>query len=487
MSRILFPLLFLFLCAACRGEHHPSPSAPRLFRCTDCHSLELDPSHRLPCTSCHRGNDRAPDKESAHLQLVSRPAHPDVMEAACGPCHGQEVAQAARSAHFTLLALTNSFRQAFGATETLTDFREVPQHDTPQDILELADDLLRRRCFRCHPYTAGDDYPAVRRGVGCSACHLSFTGGRLQSHSFQKPQDGRCLSCHYGNYVGFDYYGRFEHDYNAEYRTPYTTKEEHFRPYGVEYHQLAPDIHQQRGLVCRDCHSGSELMGQSKDRPSCAACHTQTALEKALPPRTTKDGNGYIFTASDGRSHPLPLLRHPAHFDNPEKIACQACHAQWTFNDLGKHFLRSDDEDVDSWSLLATQGSSEVENFIEHNSDMEKAELSAAMTDKLSGMPRPGVWYKGYTMRRWEEPVLGRDADGAINTLRPLLDYWLSWVDYDGKIRFNSISSFDGRRGWRSYVPHTTGPAGVFYRKRIDFFLEAEQKQEVDETHPLSP
>ena len=482
---LLFPLLFLFFFTACEKERTP-PSA-RILGCTDCHEVELDSNHRLSCTSCHHGRDGAEDQESAHFQLIARPAHPDSMQSACGSCHPEQVACAAKSGHFSLPASTNGFRKSFGAAESLNDFREVPVHESPRDILELADDLLRRRCFRCHPYTAGDDYPAVRRGVGCGACHLSFADGRLLSHDFQKPQDRQCLSCHYGNYVGFDYHGRFEHDYNDEYRTPYTTREEHFRPYGVEYHQLTPDIHQQQGLICRDCHSGQELMGQSPDRPSCAACHARPFLEKALPPRVTEEGDGYIFTASDGRSRPLPLLRHPAHFENTEKIACQACHAQWTFNDLGKHFLRSDDEDVDWWALLATQGSSEVENFIEHNADFEKTELPATMTDKLTGVARPGAWYKGYTMRRWEEPVLGRDAEGTITTLRPLLDYWLSWVDSDGEIRFNSISASDSRGGWRPYVPHTTGPAGVFYRKRIDFFLEAERKQEVDEIHPLSP
>ena len=486
MTRFLFLLLCLFLFTACREDHsredHNQPPA-QLLRCTGCHAVELDANHRLPCTSCHRGNDQAQDKDTAHVQLIARPAHPDAMQTACGSCHEAEVAQVAQSKHFTLADSTNSFRKVFGATDTLEDFREVPIKDTPESGLDLADDLLRRRCFHCHPYTAGDDYPAVRRGVGCSACHLSFAGGKLQSHNFHKPRDPQCLSCHYGNYVGFDYYGRFEHDYNAEYRTPYTTKEEHFRPYGVEYHQLVPDIHQQKGLSCRDCHSGQELMGGS-GTPSCASCHSEPALAKNLPPRVERRGDAFVLQDGDGRDHPVPLLRHPAHFDSSEKITCQACHAQWAFNDLGKHFLRSDIDDVDPWTLLATQGSSEVENLVEHNSNPENTELSPVMTDKLLGTPRPGVWYKGFTMRRWEEPVLGRDADGAITTMRPLLDYFLSWVDSEEKIRFNSTTAIDNRRGFRPYVPHTTGPAGVLYRKRIDFFIEEEQKQQPNETPP---
>lgn len=480
-------LLLLFFCTACRENVMKTPSPPKPLYCTGCHALELDANHRLACTSCHQGSEPAMDKENAHAQLVAQPAHPDTMETACGPCHAEQVAMVAKSSHFTLAASTNSFRKTFGASEEITNFREVKERQNPEDTLGLADDLLRRRCFHCHPFTSGDDYPAVHRGVGCSACHLPFTEGRLHSHGFQKPQDRQCLSCHYGNYVGFDYYGRFEHDYNVEYRTPYTTKEDHFRPYGVEYHQLVPDIHQQNGLVCIDCHSGSELMGRRKVRPSCAACHATSALAENLPPRVEKAGNTYTLRTSDGRLHPIPQLQYPAHFETRENIACQVCHAQWTFNDIGKHFLRSDEEDVDPWTPLAIQGSSEVENLVENNSSMEKTELPAAMTDKISGTSRPGIWYRGFTMRRWEEPVLGRDADGTITTLRPLLDYLLSWVDSEGKIRFNSISAGDEKGGWRPYTPHTTGPAGIFYGKRIDQFLEKERKQHQDEIHPPDP
>ena len=159
--------------------------------------------------------------------------------------------------HFTLAREVNLVRKAFGAKETLSGLTQIPVADAPKDPLQLADDLLRRRCLRCHPYSSGDPYPYVNHGTGCAVCHLDFTDGAPTSHTFlATPGDKQCLQCHYGNWVGADYYGRFEHDFNTEYRTPYTTKESFTRPYGVEYHQLAPDIHQQKGMICVDCHSG---------------------------------------------------------------------------------------------------------------------------------------------------------------------------------------------------------------------------------------
>ena len=224
--------------------------------CIECHNFKLDEPHSFTCTTCHQGNSRSRDKDVAHNKMMSLPSHPDNMVEACGSCHSDSVDNIIHSLHFTLSGSTNLFRKAFGAEEDITTFLDTPQIDDPDSILDLADDLLRRRCFRCHPYTKGDDYPAVSRGTGCASCHLAFSDGKLVSHTFQSPTDDQCLSCHYGNYVGSDYYGRFEHDFNDEYRTPYTTSEKHFRPFGVEYHELKPDIHQLRGMVCIDCHKG---------------------------------------------------------------------------------------------------------------------------------------------------------------------------------------------------------------------------------------
>ena len=78
-------------------------------------------------------------------------------------------------------------------------------------------------------------------------------------------------------------------------------------------------------------------------------------------------------------------------------------------------------------------------------------------------------------MRRWETPILGRNQDGAITTMRPMLDYSLSWIDEEEKVHFDSAAADDPRHGLRPYVPHTTGPAGLFHQQRIDSFLQEEK------------
>jgi hypothetical protein len=444
--------------------------------CTGCHQVQLDTNHDFSCLTCHEGTENSDEKLKAHTNLIAQPAHPANMLKSCGSCHKKHIDSVPHSLHFTLSKSTNMFRKSFGAETTLSTFSETPVIDTPETISELADDLLRRRCFRCHLFSSGDPYPFTSRGTGCSACHLSFEDGKLSSHTFQKPTDKNCLSCHYGNYVGFDYYGRFEHDYNVEYRTPYTTSEEYFRPYGVEYHQLQPDIHQKRGMTCLDCHPGEQLMeATSSEAPTCESCHIKDRLEEKIPKNIGRDGDDFTLTGKDGSLHPLVFLRDPAHFNQKEKISCQACHAQWTFNDSGKHFLRSDTDNYDLFENLSVQGSFELELLVTHNNDFDKEELPLIMTDKISGEQKAGLWYKGYTMRRWEEVLLGRDKNGVISTVRPLLDYRLSWIDEDDVAQFDSVPSSVSPGDLVPYVPHTTGPAGIFYQERLDAFLRSER------------
>ncbi len=481
-SLSLYGLLLLLATVFLQGcqEEPPSPRpAVAAQGCSACHNMELDGNHRLPCSSCHRGDEKTGDKAIAHAGLIAKPAHPEMMAKTCGGCHPKQIEEIRHTLHFTLKTEVNLVRRAFGATVDLQSLTAIPVAESPKDILGLTDDLLRRRCLRCHLYSQGDDYPSVTHGTGCAACHLSFQDGRIASHAFlARPGDRQCLSCHYGNRVGFDYYGRFEHDLNEEYRTPYTTKQEHFRPYGVEYHDLAPDIHQQRGLSCIDCHTGKELMteGSRKLRPSCAGCHDAAALRKKLPDNIKPSANGYVLLAgAERKTHPLPLMTDPAHTAFSEKISCQVCHAQWTFNDHGKHFLRSDSSDFEVWERLITQGSSEVSEILSNNTDTARSELPAMMTDKIHFKKQKGLWYKGYGIRRWERILLGRDRDGTITTMRPLLDYSLSWIDEDEKIRFDAQASQADMNGLFPYTPHTTGKAGLLYMQRLRDFQPADR------------
>jgi hypothetical protein len=484
LSFIVLLSLFLSSCSGDVEQEEVPPvevAAPVIVLepgCTSCHDKKLDAAHDIGCIRCHKGDNNSAEKQQAHRGMLSQPAHPDTMEEICGSCHQQQVSDTAHSSHFTVKNEVNRVRMAFGAKTELASLLDIPVQTDPKTVLQLADDLLRRRCLRCHPYYTGDRYPAVVRGAGCASCHLEFYKGKLVSHSFLRtPGDSQCLQCHYGNWVGYDYYGRYEHDLNDEYRTPYTTRYDYFRPFGVEFHQLTPDIHQQKGMVCVDCHGGSELMRRQETKILCSSCHRPEGVkpdQSIANISENEDGVYTLLSAGDGLPHVIPALKHPAHKKYNDRVACLVCHAQWSFGDNGTHLLRSDLEEYDDFIKLSVQGSFEVEQIIKNNLDYDADELPHVMTDKISGRDGMGLWYKGYGTRRWEDVTIGRDDSGRLQVMRPLLKISLSWIDEDEEVRFDSVPSHAENNGWLPYVPHTTGRAGLFYKDRIKLLLKTE-------------
>ncbi|WP_419174983.1 hypothetical protein [Desulfosediminicola sp.] len=452
--------------------------------CLACHEAMADSSHQMSCTVCHQGNAESSEIAEAHVNLIAQPAHPDNISTICAECHREQADSLPQSLHYTQKNLVNLVRKGFGAKEDIPNLLEIPVIENPETPLELSEDLLRRRCLRCHLFSSGDEYSATKHGTGCAACHLNYQDGELSSHAFSAtPQDTACLSCHYGNRVGFDYYGRFEHDFNHEYRTPYSAADFTDRPYGVDYHDLAADVHQRRGMLCVDCHGAELMTSYGSDLPNtmskpeaktCSSCHEKTLLEMELPSGVTPTPDGYSFTSKSGSSHALPVMKNRAH-EIYQAVSCQVCHAQWSFNDTGTNLLRSDLDDYYSWDRLTVQGSKEVETLLEHNLDYDKDELPPEMSDKITGDMRLGIWYKGFVMRRWEEPLLGRADDGTIQVVRPKLDISLSWIDEDEEVHFDSIPSLAPNQGKVPYTPHTTGPAGIYYEQRLRDFLRSEE------------
>ena len=478
---LLACITWLLLLAGCEDQapstEPPAPQKPApqaAAGCRQCHQVDLDPAHDLGCTTCHQGNQEGRTQTEAHAGLIAEPAHPSSMATTCGRCHAELVQNAAHSLHFTLRNEVNAVRQVFGAREELPSLTAIPDQPSPDTILELTDDLLRRRCLRCHVYYEGDPYPETTRGTGCAACHLAYSKGEMRSHRFVGlPTDGQCLHCHYANRVGADYYGRYEHDFNWDYRTPFPVTGNEARPYGVEYHQLIPDVHQLGGLECIDCHPGSELMGPAHasaaapGKLTCKTCHARPANAAPVPNLARENGQVVLTTRRGGRKIEVPQLQHPAHQTYAGKATCVLCHAQWSYNDQGVHLMRHDVEDYEPWFYLTTQSCYEVEYLLEANLFGAGTEYGPRMTDKITGLPKPGIWYKGYELRRWEFPLICRGADGKLTICRPILDLYLSYVNSEDEVVFDSVPAQDQARGIRPYTPHTIGKAGSFFQERL--------------------
>ncbi|MDR0476709.1 MAG: hypothetical protein LBH14_02045, partial [Desulfobulbaceae bacterium] len=408
LYRYIFLILFIFIVPIALTSCQSAP--PPTKTCQACHAIIFDKNHSLACHLCHGGVSPAADERAAHQEMIARPAAPGHWREGCGGCHEKEVSAVQQSSHLTLDGYQR-LRHRYGG-KPVSGIDHIPIYSEPKTTAELADDLLRRRCLRCHLFYAGEDYAASKHGLGCAACHMRRQNGKMTSHQFAAPSDQECLACHYGNRVGADYYGLFQHDLPPDYATPFPPAAE--PAFGIESHQLIPDIHQRRGLACIDCHRGGELMATDDGKASCAVCHDPALLATRLPTGVSKKDGGFLFTSHDGAVHPLPTLRHPAHEQYGKSVSCQVCHAQWAFDDDGLYAIRIDHDDWQEWRPLMRQGITELDHLLQDVFLSGKNPGPAVMSDPFTGERRPGFWLLAYGQRRWENIRTARIAGKLV-------------------------------------------------------------------------
>ena len=462
MSRkkiVKFYLIFLLsalswaLFCACS----PEPSSPLAKTgCRVCHKVIIDTAHDIGCTKCHGGDERGRTLKTAHRGLIARPAHPDYMAKACGGCHAGEVASAAVSRHFTLKDEIGAVWGAFFPGDAAPSIKNLPIENPPRTERGIVADALRRRCLLCHVYYEGDNYAGTRRGTGCAACHLPIRSKGCTDHRFKRAvEDENCLACHYGNFVGWDYYGRFEKDYEEDYRAPLVKGRHIPRPYGIEWHEMTPDIHEKYGMTCTSCHTKGPCQeyktekDDSQAQPTCLGCHrTGGGVEQAR------------------RMDP----NIPGHRDNDlDRVSCGTCHALWSFDDKGRSLVLQDNPIFEDWSYLSVQGSSEVEDMV---SRYLAGDLSspATMLDKINGEARPGLWFQVFSKRRWWPVILGEDKTGRLRVMRPLMDISISYLNAQGDAVFDNLKP--KASSLVPYSPHNIGTADTLRSIFVKQWLE---------------
>jgi hypothetical protein len=441
---ILFALAWCLI-SSCSTPEARSPLTKT--GCRACHKVDIDPSHDIGCTTCHKGNDGAKTIKGAHQGLIARPSGPGRMAEVCGRCHKKEVASAETSAHFTLRDEIGALWGAFfpeDQTPSIKDLSNMGPLGTEKGIVA---DLLRRRCLICHVYYEGDNYSGARRGTGCAACHLPIKASSClkgsTDHRFKRTvKDENCLACHYGNFVGWDYYGRFEKDFEEDFRAPLVKGRHIPRPYGVEWHDMTPDVHRQYGMSCASCHikgpcEGDDPGDGDKTRTiSCIACHNAGGGGKGTPMDVTITGHRK---------------------EDIGRVSCDACHALWGFYDNGRSLVLQESPIFDDWTYLAVQGSSEIEKAVlDHNSG--KADR-IDMTDKFTGEARLGLWFQVFSDRRWWPVMLGEDYNGVLRVMRPIFDISISYVNARGDAVFDNLRPKG--QPLAPYAPHSIGKADI--------------------------
>ena len=177
-----------------------------------------------------------------------------------------------------------------------------------------ADTHLRQLCASCHvgqEKTAWGPITQASRGGGCNACHLSYSPEASEGLARYEAtpraariaiprvhpalsiavDDSHCFGCHSrSGRISTNYEGWQElHDApTAAEVAADRARAPRFRRLddGRFFVRVLPDIHQERGLACIDCHTAADVMGtgtivarkSDQVRISCEDCHAREII-----------------------------------------------------------------------------------------------------------------------------------------------------------------------------------------------------------------
>ena len=397
----------------------PQTFSGQVDMCLGCHLEEPDKAHArqvLGCFECHLGNPLAGTKKAAHKGMIKNPGELSISPKTCGQsgCHVKEVDWVQNSLMATNRGIISTLRYYWGETDSHSEnitIKTIKEKGLDSPAL----DYFRKMCGSCHIGLEKGVLPDFlsRKGGGCSACHNSMAGIDSKPREKRHPQIIRfvpmanCVKCHNrSGRIGLSYQGMFE---SEGYGTPFIDGD--FAPYQLDdgrfYLPMKPDIHYAKGLICIDCHTQKEIMGDGNMKAhieeqieiKCVTCHrSQNELNSLAKKEGILNDNGQardlskrpiskinikklkngqiaLLGKKDNSDHILnPPLSEGCNSGAHSRLTCQACHATWVPQCYGCHV---------------------------------KADKSQKQLDKLSGKMTYGSWTEFRSFIRYETPALG--------------------------------------------------------------------------------
>ena len=382
--------------------------------CLDCHINTKGYSNYhnpelIGCTSCHLGNKNESDKDKSHEGMILIPGNLSDAEQTCGKCHPEELKKINNSLMTTNSGLVAVDKFVFG---------EADSPDYHYHIKDLgfspADKHLRDLCANCHlgaPKTEFGALGQLSRGGGCNACHLIYSEDAIKDLNTYLASDKtklplahpstdifvtneHCFGCHSrSSRISTNYEGWQETLLDEE-DIENSTKFRVLDDKRVYLHKQE-DIHFTKGLLCIDCHSSHEVMGNGKLYTheeqavtlQCSDCHykekpntmpfdsldTESGLvflhrayshtDKPIL-KVEKDGhplvntfvdslgNAFLIGKKDGQLHEIKPQPDICSRDHAHKnVSCSTCHSSWTSKCIGCHNQFDADEKM-AYDLL---------------------------------------------------------------------------------------------------------------------------------------
>lgn len=435
---VLLMLPFIFMLSAC-GLSTPKDTVS----CTlsECHAgiEEISENHKFACTECHEGNAESKDKDLAHAGMLGgrNPSDPAVWDKGCGKCHQYQHDRVNTTLMYTNTGMIKNIQQAWDdyeerlySTAGSKGFDEEGEPVELRHVAELEDlsgELYRKFCSMCH--VGFDKLLGYRahHSSGCAACHFShgidgaYKGGdktiQGKMHYPEKhiinplPDDDVCLACHNRS-------GRLALSYRGEYdgnNSMVPTKDGIPGPElldgirNVRY--MKPDIHQEAGMWCIDCHTSRDMMGDGylyenmykQVEVTCEDCHgtadslpatAKITKENDAPLRESQhyavkaeygdemaltskgrmysnvkkeDGKFVLYTKKEGKRLEIKTVKETADHSvyGHERMECYTCHSRTVIQCYGCHTTYDKSRTMTDWiTMQETQGFfSETEDF----------------------------------------------------------------------------------------------------------------------------
>lgn len=349
----------------------------------------------IGCASCHLGNTSSLEKEESHTGMVLIPGNLSDAESTCGKCHPNELNKIQNSLMTTNSGLVAVDKYIFGEVDSPNY-----QYHIQQIKNSASDKHLRDLCANCHLGAEKTEFGPISelsRGGGCNACHLNYSDEArselvtyVNSQKKELPvyhpatnifvKNEHCFGCHSRssristNYEGFQETLLDEKD--IQNKKGYRVLEDK-----RVYKYIEEDIHHSKGLLCVDCHSSHEVMGDGMKytheeqavKLQCSDCHFQEkpktisydsldaesllvflhrdykhydkemiSVENGGHPlvNTFIDslGNAFLIGKGDKKLHPLNPQSEVCSRDGVhQNINCSTCHSSWTSKCIGCH------------------------------------------------------------------------------------------------------------------------------------------------------
>ena len=324
--------------------------------CLDCHINTKGYSNYhnpelIGCTSCHLGNKNESDKDKSHEGMILIPGNLSDAEQTCGKCHPEELRKINNSLMTTNSGLVAVDKFVFG---------EADSPDYHYHIKDLgfspADKHLRDLCANCHLGAQKTEFGAIgqlSRGGGCNACHLNYSEDAIKDLDTYLASDKtklplahpstdifvtneHCFGCHSrSSRISTNYEGWQETLLDEE-DIENSTK---FRVLDDKrvYLRKQEDIHFTKGLLCIDCHSSHEVMGNGKLYTheeqavtlQCSDCHYKEKPNTIIVDTSSKH---LYYVMEDGKAmrYGIGIGRDGFEWSGKARVAAKRKWPTWT-------------------------------------------------------------------------------------------------------------------------------------------------------------